>query len=156
MNSRSKGSRYERKIAKLFSEYCGTEITRTPMSGGYNKKGDLTPKDPQQVVNFLFHLELKHREGWDFNGIFKNSKHPIWEWWKQCETEARGSNKVPILIFTKNLDLNYCMTICSIFNRMRIKTDRCIFFDDFVIFQLDDLFKISYGEIGLNLRRPII
>lgn len=152
MNSRSKGSRYERKIAKEFSLWAGFTITRTPMSGGYNKGGDLTPKDPEHMKDFPLHLELKHREGWDFNGFLKNPKHPIWGWWEQCEYESRTYSKVPIVVFTKNLDLDYCITKITLYYRMKIKSDRYIIMGEYIVFLLTDLFAIPYNEVGLNLR----
>ena len=65
--SRNKGSGYERKIAKVLTEWWGEKFFRTPLSGGHqdmsqemNVAGDIITKD----VNFPFHLELKKHEGW--------------------------------------------------------------------------------------------
>lgn len=43
--SKNKGNRYERDIAKIFSEWLGIEFRRVPASGGLDIKGDICYKD---------------------------------------------------------------------------------------------------------------
>lgn len=56
---RKKGSVFERKIAKIFSKWSGSDVNRTPLSGGWAKnakhgvKNDLISTDP----NFPFGVE---------------------------------------------------------------------------------------------------
>lgn len=62
INSRSKGLRFERKMAKEFSKATGRDIVRVPASGGLEIRSDLyDPYDP----NFDLFIECK--SGYNFN-----------------------------------------------------------------------------------------
>lgn len=150
-NSRSKGSRFERHIAKDFSDWCGFVCKRTPLSGGWAKTGDVTPKSPKDMVEFIFCVELKHQEGWSFSSSFLGGKpnKQINSWWNQCTADARKSNRIPLLIFTKNFDQVYCMCETKLFKRADLKavTTVLVSIPKFRIFLWDDLRKIPYLEI---------
>ena len=47
VNSRAKGARFERKIAKQFEEAWGVVAVRTPLSGGWGKIGLRSKKEAQ-------------------------------------------------------------------------------------------------------------
>jgi hypothetical protein len=151
MNSRSKGSRFERAIAKDFSKWCGFTCKRTPMSGGWAKTGDVTPKRPKDMVEFIFCAELKHQEGWSFSNSFlgKSPNKQIAKWWGQCQADAKKSDRIPILIFTKNFDQIYCMCETSFFRKAKLKEVATILISipKFRIFLWDDFRKIPYSEI---------
>ena len=102
--ARNKGSSYERRLCKSFSEFWGSKFFRTPMSGGsalkddYNLAGDLSTPDE----SFPYHCEAKNQEAFKgFHTLFTSGKCPVWKWWAQC-TEECPTGKTPLLIFTKN------------------------------------------------------
>lgn len=108
VNSRAKGSAYERKIAKVFDDYHGGTWRRTPMSGGWSKSSDYgVAGDLVCTAETPLHVELKNREGWDLTdlllGIRTKGTTSILEWWKQTAREAKNNKKqIPLLIFRRN------------------------------------------------------
>lgn len=104
--SKSKGDRGEREVARIFSEWWGENIVRTPQSGGFatkkfrddwNAGSDIVCPDP----DFPFSVEVKNREGWELDAIIHNPKCPIWEWWEQTILES-PEGKLPLLVFKRN------------------------------------------------------
>ncbi len=91
--SKRKGATYERKIAKIFRDVFGIELSRTPQSGGFAKKstkadafrGDITCLD--DTVDFKLHLEAKCQ-----------STIRLREWIKQAEDDCPDGN-IPVVIF---------------------------------------------------------
>ena len=78
INSKNKGSTFERVIAKKLTEWSGHEFNRTPMSGGLRWKednsvvGDIVPPPD---LNFPFGIEIKKQEvPWDFDLILKHKQ----------------------------------------------------------------------------------
>lgn len=100
INSKQKGNRYERKIARLLSEAFGIKIDRTPCSGALRAKGDLcqvTLGDyslPGILKNFT--IECKNQQ-----------KLNIWAALSQSEAEADCEGRLPLLIFTRNRAEDY-------------------------------------------------
>ncbi len=104
--SRDKGQRGERILCKKFSEWWGTDFTRTPSSGGFRTKafrddwnaaGDLvTPDD-----TFPFCVESKNQEGWHLEQLLTSDKCDIIAWWHQTIDET-PDGKFPLLVFTRN------------------------------------------------------
>lgn len=145
-NSRQKGATYERDIAKILSKWCGIKLKRTPMSGGWAKTGDITPVDPEEMVDFPFNIELKNRQGWDFKELIKGTnKRGIVDWWEQAVRDAKTSNRFPILIFTRVRDVNYCMVPSKFFKTVIGKNINSILWNGKRIFLLDDLLKVKYS-----------
>lgn len=100
---RQKGSRFERDVAKLFAKWSGSDVNRTPLSGGWAKnakhgvKNDLISTDP----NFPFGVECKNQEEWLIEHLLSNDKSKIFSWWKQVITET-PKGKIPLLVFHRN------------------------------------------------------
>lgn len=110
VNGRKKGASFERKIAAEVSDWIGAKCTRTPSSGGWAKTGDITPKDPKDMVKFRFNMELKKREGWNFTQLFNLPLEGQFKsWWEQCVNDAKKSKRTPLLIFSKNHERVFCM-----------------------------------------------
>lgn len=62
INSRAKGLRFERKMAKEFSKALDRDIVRVPASGGLEIRSDLyDPYDPN------FNLFIECKSGYNFN-----------------------------------------------------------------------------------------
>ena len=58
INSQAKGKRAEREVAKLINKYLGTNVRRTPQSGGMTIKGDIIDIIPDSPA-YQFHFEIK-------------------------------------------------------------------------------------------------
>jgi hypothetical protein len=132
--AKNKGANFERKIAKLFTQWFKNnnlegEFYKTPASGGlrWQKRddviGDLCTPD-----NFLATIECKNTEVWQFRELFqqtlavapkkiqkgKNKGKPvspssIGEFWYQSCDEAQRADRLPMLVFTKNYYSDYIM-----------------------------------------------
>ncbi len=145
-NSRVKGSRAELDVAAMFSRWCGEEVRRTPLSGGWSSAkfgvtADLVCANPA----FNFHVEIKHRESWVLDdlvtGVRKDHDKSIVQWWKQCvescpkqedkanRIDNRGRVtllKEPLLVFRRNRQpWLVMMRADSVSNQMRT-SDPCI------------------------------
>jgi len=127
INSRTKGQSAERRLAKLFSAWWGSEFFRTPGSGAFATKGfagidtssmagDLVTTDS----TFPFCVESKKVEGWTLEQILTSNKTKIHSWWEQTVREC-PPDKVPLLVFTKNHSPVYCM-LSSTHNRFHWMT----------------------------------
>lgn len=156
VNSRAKGSAYERRLCKKFSLWTGYKIVRTPASGGILKTGDLCPKEPKHMVSFPFSVEAKNRERWDMTDLIKNVKlkKGIMSWWEQCVDDSLESGKVPLLVFTRNLDEDFIILRSDDADKIKIGDFHHFkFYDDSVnseclhIGLLKDLFKVEYSYI---------
>jgi len=105
IQSRNKGANFERIIAKTLTTWTGTTIARSPASGGRSKKsGDITPKDPKEMVRHPFGWEMKNNETWSLPSLFESSELPktFASYWKQCTEDAARGGKIPLLVFTQN------------------------------------------------------
>jgi len=113
-NPKEKGNKYERKIAKLFSEWLGikdgvwridsgSKATNNPQISKYYH-GDLIPIHPDVYWFFdIFSIECKDVKLKTLNLLklftIGNKKWPFHELWKQAKREAKQSKRIPLLIF---------------------------------------------------------
>lgn len=158
VSGRNKGSTFERHTAKEVSEWTGMEFKRTPMSGGWAKTGDITPKNPKDMVKFPFNLELKNQESWTIPMLMKleGGKLPkkVAGWWKQCEDDAKKSKRIPLLLMTKANEPVFLMMKTEQFRKLKLHkvvnasmkcgTKRVILWEEFL--------KIPYAKIVKTLR----
>ena len=94
--SKSKGSNFEREVAKKFKQHYNEELTRTPQSGGFAKKstkadefrGDIVALD--DGIDLVLHIECKNAKSWSLPA-----------WFNQAESDA-PKGKVPCVIFHKH------------------------------------------------------
>tara|TARA_R100000773_G_scaffold29161_1_gene25032 strand:- start:6 stop:359 length:354 start_codon:yes stop_codon:yes gene_type:complete len=93
MNSNKKGKRFELQVAKYLSKEFGSEIRRTPNSGGLSIKGDIMAT---QGILSEFNWECKNQE-----------KLNIWKALEQSANDCIGSHKQPLVVFTKNFEKDY-------------------------------------------------
>tara|TARA_Y100000361_G_scaffold151234_1_gene168291 strand:+ start:669 stop:1073 length:405 start_codon:yes stop_codon:yes gene_type:complete len=89
INSQAKGKRAEREVAKLINRYLGTNVRRTPQSGGMSIKGDIIDINPDSVV-YQFHFEVKDQK-----------KLMIPKWWEQIDDDCPIA-KTPVNVFKMN------------------------------------------------------
>ena len=152
INSKAKGSLFERKVSKLFTAWCGYVVKRTPSSGGLMKTGDIFPIKPEDMVSFPFSVELKNRQAWDFKDLLEGSRNSgIFLFWEQCLKDALTSDKTPLLIFTKNSLPNYCMMLSTDMDKLNIsnklRSNYLKTSDGYCVFLLDDLLNIDFREL---------
>lgn len=142
-NSRNKGSRFERTIAKAWESWTGYKFSRTPGSGGWAKAkdamGDLVCTDEKHSRRFLFSIECKNYQDIKFEHILLGLKScKIISFWEQATKDAKRAGKIPILIMRYNsmpkgeaffiveageID-SFLMENCSELSRMEIKTPK--------------------------------
>lgn len=109
--SKTKGSTYERTIAKHLTVWWGATFSRVPASGGLhwhssmNAFGDIIA--PPEA-GFPFVIECKKREEWTLDNLFLNNKE-IKLWWEQVVHDADESQRVPMLIFSRNRAEDFVM-----------------------------------------------
>ena len=89
INSQAKGKRAEREVAKLINRYLGTNVRRTPQSGGMSIKGDIIDINPDSAV-YEFHFEIKDQK-----------KLMIPKWWEQINDDCPVA-KTPVNVFKMN------------------------------------------------------
>ena len=106
INSKEKGKKHEREVAKLLSEWSGHKFMRTPMSGAiHNFKDKRVVSDivaPLSIGAFPFSIECKCVQyPWEFNTILEGTS-TFWKHWEQCYMDAEREDLFPMLVFTKN------------------------------------------------------
>ena len=89
INSQAKGKRAEREVAKLINRYLGTNVRRTPQSGGMSIKGDIIDINPDSAA-YQFHFEVKNQK-----------KLMIPKWWEQIDDDCPLA-KTPVNVFKMN------------------------------------------------------
>ncbi len=94
INSKRKGSTYERLIAKKFEDAYGIPFCRTPQSGGFHWKGDITPQKDLD------------RSQWQWSVECKNNKNlSVKAWIEQAKADAEYTSHkeerpiMPIVVF---------------------------------------------------------
>lgn len=109
INSRTKGNRFERAMAKWFTEWTGYEFGRVPGSGSLRWKktdsitGDITCTDDKHARRFLFSVECKSYQEIRFEHLLLNKKScKINNFWAQAFNDAERAGKLPILIMKYN------------------------------------------------------
>jgi hypothetical protein len=108
VNSKRKGSKNERAIAKQFAQWTGLEFSRTPSSGGLrwsrqdDTVGDIVCTDKKKQY-FRFCVEAKFHEDINFNSLIGTNKSDIIKFWIQSLEEGKRSGKVPLLFMRYNL-----------------------------------------------------
>lgn len=111
-DSKAKGDRFERKIAKMLGEAFDVSLRRTPISGGWaedypDAAGDIVCTDPSK--DWPFCIECKNEENWRLESLFTDKHRWFDDWWKQTLEEC-PKDKVPVLIFTRN----WCPTFVAV------------------------------------------
>lgn len=160
INSKNKGSEFERKVAKLLTEWAGSEFHRTPMSGALhwsNDKrvvSDIVP--PQELVDkgWPFSIECKKVEDaqWEFSNFIEGNSMTLKDHWKQCCDDAKREDMIPMMIFSKNRRDTFVMITKETLYQLEIEPECYINVvykeHDLVILKFSDfLSSISIGEL---------
>jgi len=108
--SKAKGKGYERRVAKILSEWWGSPFHRTPTSGAHIYSGDIV--DPKG--EFPFMVECKKRKDLDFSGILEKDSR-LWKFWEQTlksyipgDPHHKPADP-PILVFSQDFGADYFM-----------------------------------------------
>lgn len=109
INSKKKGSRFERVICKVFTQWTGYEFQRVPQSGGLRWKkadnitSDVTCTDPKHSRRCLLSIECKSYQDIRFEHILlENKSCKILSFWEQASGDAERANKFPMLVMHYN------------------------------------------------------
>ncbi len=105
VNSRSKGTRNERRAAELVTKWTGHKFAKTPASGGLHWKksfvqGDIVCTVEGHYCPFCF--EIKAHKEIDFSHLLnpkiKEGRVKILEFWNQARRDATLAKKIPLLL----------------------------------------------------------
>ena len=109
INSRNKGSKNERELAKWFEEWTGYEFSRVPSSGGLrwgrtlDTVGDIICSDKKHVLRFNFSIETKFHSDINFEHLLLDVKNiKIMEFWEQAREDGKRGSKLPLLFMRYN------------------------------------------------------
>jgi len=111
LNSKKKGDRFERDVAKQLNKKFNTNVRRTPMSGGMSIKGDIIDINPDSIL-FDYHWECKNQE-----------KLNIWKALEQARND-KPMGKTPVVVFRKNFEKDYaCLEFEDFMNLLKTIQD---------------------------------
>lgn len=105
---------FERDVAKILGAWASCVFRRTPGSGAWGKQGqsrnstghDATSDFHGDIVapaeaKFPFSVECKTYKAVEFY-LALYGKSPIFDWWFQCDTDARNVGLAGMLVFKEN------------------------------------------------------
>jgi len=108
VNSRAKGSTFERSIAKTLNDRFNTsEFSRTPGSGAFATTHSLPDHlkiygDLITPLNFKYCIECK--KGYNKENLYSiyNYSSDTWKFIEQCEKDSEKCQKTPMVIFKQD------------------------------------------------------
>jgi hypothetical protein len=167
VNSKRKGSKNERNLAKVVQDWTGFEMVRVPASGGLRWQsglmitGDIIPADPLELARFPFSIEAKVRKEILFRPLLSAKSHDLNKFWEQALSDAQRVNKVPLLLLRVDgmpRDLYYSIIPYKVFVKLKsiLHAEGCIpsfnFSNIWVAFTSDFLFLSPYSDIVKKLK----
>ena len=108
VNSRTKGSSFERSICKILNErFNTTEFSRSPGSGAFATTHSLPEHlkiygDLITPERFKFCIECK--KGYNHLNLYSlyNYSSEFWKFIEQCEKDSKKCSKIPLVIFKQD------------------------------------------------------
>ena len=108
INSRTKGSTFERKICKILNErFNTTEFSRSPGSGAFATTHSLPEHlkiygDLITPETFKYCIECK--KGYNHLNLYSlfNYSSDLWKFVAQCEKDSKKCCKLPMIIFKQD------------------------------------------------------
>ena len=108
VNSRAKGSSFERQVAKLLNDRLNTtEFSRTPGSGAFATTHSLPDHlkiygDLITPQNFRYCIECK--KGYNNQNLYSlyNDSSEFWKFIEQCHKDSKKCSKLPMVIFKQD------------------------------------------------------
>ena len=165
INSRTKGNKNERDLAKLFEKWSNHKFSRTPSSGGLqwkasNTKGDIVCTD--EGYYFPFCIEAKNYKEINFEHLLYSPKPKIMEFWAQAKRDADKANKIPLLFMRYNgmpKDLHFLVMPLNFFKEAIPKEPENEYLvmgkKRLVIMSSHDLFNLRYKSIAKLAKQHI-
>ena len=168
INSRTKGSKNERNLTKLFAEWTGKEFARTPSSGGLGWRNSQTVGDIVCTTEghlFPFAIEAKSHREINFEHLLYLEEPKILEFWEQAKNDSvKGKvKKVPLLFMRYNgMPKNFHFVgmttqIWSLFSNYFPANHRRIVFHSgllhLTIIRSTTLFKSDYKQVRNALKK---
>lgn len=106
-NSKRKGSKFELKVSKWFTEFSGYKFQRVPYSGANHQNRDLASdimcSDERHAHRCKISIECKSYQDIRFEHILLGNKGcKIVQFWKQASSDAQRAKKIPILVMRYN------------------------------------------------------
>ena len=109
--AKRRGKTYERRCAKILTEYTSINFRKTPGSGGFNKQGGVSIREELfcgdlicDSSNFRYCVEAKNRDSFSFTAILKSPKTAVFtKWWYQCVEDAKMVGLEPLMFFKPNI-----------------------------------------------------
>ncbi len=166
INSKAKGSTWERSVAKLLTEWTGFDFHRVPASGGLRwgkdnrVAGDLIA---QQGKYWPFTVECKFHKIVSFNELLTDTKSKIMEFWKQALSDAKRVDDTlePFVAFRYNgltKGFFFVMVRRRVFRKMieagfSPRADYLIHRNKYVILRSDDLMTMEWQAFERELKK---
>lgn len=178
INSKNKGNRGEREVAKFMKEWTGYEFTRVPQSGGLRWKsreniaGDIICSDPKHERHCKLSIEVKFPKEVAFEHLLLpttgKSTDKVNHYWRQCSSDAKSVNRVPILFIHRNgmkKGTFFVVLNGSLFCRMTPVQSICFEYgimnylnghtsEQLTIINSEDLKKFDYKKLHKELFKP--
>ena len=168
INSKKKGSKNERKVSALFTEWTGYAFARTPASGGLRWKanqaiiGDLVCTDQDHAPRFPFTVECKSYREVNFEHLISsNERIKILQFWDQAVADSERAEKIPILMVRYNgmeRDLHYLFLPTKFFDLIKreigdqfgyLKYTGSV---NFTIMSSKDFFTANYRSVRIQAK----
>jgi len=149
VNSKRKGSTFERKIAKILNERLGTkEFSRTPGSGAFATSHKNLPDhlriqgDLITPVDFPFVVECKNGYDVQIDDLFKR-KSDFHSFVKQAQSDAKSAKKDWMVIYQKTRR----MALVIVGERYSVKPE-LVLDERYFIYPLNEFLKLPDEVFG--------
>ena len=149
VNSKRKGSTFERKIAKMLNERLHTkEFSRTPGSGAFATSPKNLPAhlriqgDLITPVNFPFAVECKNGYDVQLDDLFKR-KSDFQSFIKQAQGDAKSAKKEWMVIYQKTRR----MALVIVGKRYNVKPE-LVLNESYFIYPLNEFLKLPDEVFG--------
>jgi Holliday junction resolvase len=168
INSRTKGNKNERNLAKLFETWTRKKFSRTPSSGGLRWKNSQTVGDIVCTTEghfFPFSIEAKSHREINFEHLLYLDEPKILEFWAQAVGDAQRADvkKIPILFMRYNgmpSDLHFVVLSYSVYQQIWTSFPRSHRYlqygkdleDSLYIIRSTTLFKSNYKSVRTLLK----
>lgn len=108
INSKKKGSKFERQVAKWFTDWSGFKFERNRAGSGawhtnQDSVSDITCTDPKHAHRCRISIECKSYKEIKFESILLGNKtSDIPKFWEQATKDAKRAGRIPILCMRYN------------------------------------------------------
>lgn len=165
INSKAKGSKNERDLAKVFKDWTGFEFTRVPSSGGLRWKrtldttGDIMVAEEAHIFDFPFSIETKFYKEVNPWKILRGQQSDLDKFMEQAKADADRSGKLPLVFFRFNGMPKYTWFVIMLYEDFEELSSEIFcefgfmnFNQEYVIFYSPALFESEYKNLLKLLR----